>query len=131
MPATQRPVPSHSDGVVFVPPLHFCAAQTVLGPYLRHAPEPSQKPSLPQVVLPSSLQTSLGSEPPAATAAQVPTEPGRLQEKQLLSQADPQHTPCAQKPLEHWSAVEHRLPPGSLPHEFPWQTLGLLHWSLA
>ncbi len=113
--------------MVLTPAAHLRAAQIVVGPYLRHAPEPLHVPSLPQLVGPSSLHVPAGSIAPRGTAAHVPTEPGRLHEKQLPAHADPQQTPCAQNPLVHSSGLAHRPPFGFLPHEPAWQMLGLAH----
>ena len=80
VPAMHLPVPSQVAAEVFRPITHFCGEQIVIGPYLRHCPAPSQVPSLPQLVVPSSLHLPPGSTPPLGTAVQVPVEPVRLHE---------------------------------------------------
>src|SRR5687767_3555403 len=100
-PATHEPVPLQVDAVVRKPASQLCAAQIVVGPYLRQPPLPLQVPSLPQLVGPSSLHVFFGSWPPAWTAVQAPSVPGRLHEKQLPPHAPLQHTPSAQKLLAH------------------------------
>jgi hypothetical protein len=65
VPARHRPAPSQVAAVVLTPAAHFCAAQMVDEPYFRHAPEPLQVPSFPQLAGPASLQTPAGSRPPA------------------------------------------------------------------
>jgi len=49
-PGRQVPFPSQVRAAVAVAALHVAGAHTVLVPYLRQAPEPSQVPSVPQAV---------------------------------------------------------------------------------
>jgi len=58
-------------------------------------PLPLQKPVVPQVDAPWSTHWPLGSGPPAATGAQVPSVPASAHETQLAVQAVAQQTPCA------------------------------------
>lgn len=71
-----------------------------------------------------SLHVPAGSIEPFGTAEHIPSLPGKAQEKHPLSQAVPQHTPCAQAPLWHSLAVLHTWPLPFLPHEPLMHTLG-------
>jgi hypothetical protein len=57
------------------------------------------------------------------TGVQVPTVPGRAQEKQGPSQLVAQQTPCAQKPLTHSAlteqAVSWKVPQAPFTHGVP------------
>ena len=59
--ATQAPVASHVDGPVYAPVVHCSGAQTVPIRYARHAPAPSQVPSVPHEAAPWSTQLRRGS----------------------------------------------------------------------
>jgi hypothetical protein len=65
----------------------------------------------------------LGDPPlPAARAEHVPTEPAALHSAQLPVHAELQHTPSAQKPEVHWTAVVHAAPsPDFGTHAPVWQ----------
>jgi hypothetical protein len=64
----------------------------------------------------------------------VPAVPARLQARQAVLQALLQHTPCAQKSLEHSMAAEHGAPSGFKPQlliiPFIPQMFGATHWAL-
>src|SRR4051812_38884518 len=70
--ALQLPLPSQVRAGVKVEPEQLAVAHTVAAPYLRQARAPSQTPSLPQVVAPSSLHSPSGSSP-LRTAWQLPS----------------------------------------------------------
>jgi hypothetical protein len=126
VPGTQVPVPLHVEAAVAVPLLQLPAAQIEPVAYLRHAPLPSQRPSVPQVACPWSLHVLLGSGSPAGVARHLPAWPLSLQEKQLAVQALSQQTPSAQKPVAHSPAIEQIWPAAFLPHDPPTQVLGLM-----
>ena len=104
-PGVQVPVPLQVDAEVAVPLVQLAAAQMVPAAYLRQAPLPSQTPSVPQLTVPWSTQSPLGSALPAATAEHLPARPLSLQEKQLEVQALSQQTPSAQKFDKHSAAT--------------------------
>jgi hypothetical protein len=117
------PVPLQVRAGVNVEPAQLAATQIVPLAYMRHAPPPSQVPSVPQVEAPLSAHWPRGSSP-AATSVHVPAVPVRLQERQLPVQAVRQQAPCSQKPLPHSAAVVQAAPLGRLPQLPPVQTLG-------
>jgi hypothetical protein len=69
--------------------------QTTPATYFSQAPAPSQKPSLPQLDAPSSVQSLRGSVLTSA-GMQVPTFPDAAQVSQIPVQALLQQTPSAQ-----------------------------------
>ena len=75
------------------------------------------QPFAPQVAAPASLHWPSGSAP-AGTATQVPSEPVRLQALQVVAQAVPQQTPCAQKPELQVAPIVHDVPLGERPQLF-------------
>lgn len=113
----QVPLPSHAAAGVTVEPLQVAPAHAVPAAYFWQAPLPLQKPLVPQVVAPASLQWASGSCP-AGTATQVPTEPVRLQALQIPVQAVAQQTPCAQNPELQVAPVAHAVPFGERPQLF-------------
>ena len=56
---------------------------------------------------------------PEARGLQVPTLPVRLQASQVPAQAELQHTPSTQLPLEHWLAAPQTAPPFFLGTQAP------------
>jgi hypothetical protein len=116
-------VPLQVRGGVNVEPAQLAATQIVPLAYIRHAPPPSQVPSVPQVEAPLSAHWPSGSSP-AVTSVHVPAVPARLQERQLPVHAVRQQAPCSQKPLEHSAAAVQAAPLGRLPQLPPVQTLG-------
>ena len=108
---------------VAVEPEQLAATQMVPLAYCRHAPPPSQAPSVPQVEAPLSAHWPRGSSP-AGTSVQVPAVAVIPQERQLPVQAVRQQVPCSQKPLEHSVAPVQAVPLGFLPQLPPLQTLG-------
>jgi hypothetical protein len=131
--ATQAPVASHIDGPVYAPEVQRSGAQTVPARYLRHAPAPSQVPSVPQEAAPWSTQLRRGSWAPAATGVQCPSVDVRAQLRQAPWQAVSQQTPSTQKPLPQSLLATHdwpRLLGPQLPftHEWPaTQSASLAH----
>jgi hypothetical protein len=93
------------------------AAQAVPPAYIRQAPPPSQKPSVPQVVFPWSWQVPCGSAVPLGTLLQVPGAVVSAQDWQAPVQAVAQQTDCAQNPDEHSAAVTQAWPDGLRPHD--------------
>jgi hypothetical protein len=83
--------------------------QTVVGPQLRHAPAPSQEPSLPHVDCAVAEHTLRGLVP-ASAGVHVPMLPTCAHVMQLPPQAVLQHTPSTQLPLAHWLAPVHAVP---------------------
>jgi hypothetical protein len=104
-------------GGVAVVPEQLAVAHTVVLPYFRHAPMPSQAPSLPQPALPWSAHWDRGSLP-AATFEQVPARTPSAHDRQVPAHAVEQHTPCSQKPDSHSEASVHG-PPGGLRPQLP------------
>src|SRR3954468_14741820 len=98
--------------MLYMLPTHWAGAQTVSAAYRLQAPAPLHIPVGPQLVAGVATQTLRGSVP-AATGAQVPTEPERLQVVQRPVHAVLQQTPSTQKPLAH-SPVAEQLPPFGL-----------------
>lgn len=123
-------MPSHVDRVRNVPFEHEAETHTVPAAYLRHAPEPLQVPSLPQLAAPLSLHVPVGSTPPAGTGLQEPALPGRLHEKQLPLHAVEQQTPCAHVPDEHCPPELQTAPFGSKPQERFWHVFDPEHCML-
>ena len=108
---------------VAVEPAQLAATQIVPLAYCRHAPPPSQAPSVPQVDAPLSAHWPSGSSP-AATSVHVPAVPVIPHDRQLPVQAVRQQVPCSQKPLEHSAGAVHEAPLGRLPQLPPLQTFG-------
>jgi hypothetical protein len=86
---------------VRVAPEQVVAAQVVPAGWVAHWPAPSQNPVVPQVEGSIIIQTPAGSVPPAATAWQVPREPGTAHELQLPQVELVQQYPSVQLPLKH------------------------------
>jgi hypothetical protein len=110
--------------VRLLPFAQFAAAHTVPTASRRQPPLPSQA-----LLQASSRQVPLGSAPPAATLAQVPSWPGRAHDRQVPLQALAQHRPCVQNPLVQSPARVHTAPLGRLPQSPAVQTLPLAHWA--
>src|SRR5262249_11282760 len=89
----------------------------------RHAPEPSQAPSVPHVVLAGAAHWLSGSWP-AGTDVHVPTVPASAHDWQVPAQPLLQQKPCAQLPELHCGPVVHGCPMGSLPQLPSWHVLG-------
>jgi hypothetical protein len=108
------------------------ARQTVPSAYRRQPPEPSQVPSVPQLLGPWSWQARAGSVVPAArgsrvperTGVQVPRAPAEAQYWQRPAQAVLQQTPSTQLPLAHWSPLVQVWPLPRGPQLPLLQTLG-------
>ena len=108
-PALHTPAPLHMDAAVAVAPVHAAATQTVLAPQLRHAPPPSQTPSLPHVDCAVAEHMPRGLVPLPA-GVHVPMLPTCAQVLQAPVQAVLQHTPSTQLPLAHTLPVVHAVP---------------------
>jgi hypothetical protein len=119
----QVPVPLQVRAGVNVAPVQLWGTQMVPLAYSRHAPPPSQVPSVPQVEAPLSAHWPSGSSP-AGTRTQVPAVPVIPHDRQLPVQAVRQQVPCSQKPLEHSVAPVQVAPLGRFPQLPPLQTLG-------
>jgi hypothetical protein len=112
LPARQLPLPSHFPSPTALPLLQLALLHTVPLSYFRHAPAPSQKPSLPQLFLSLSVQSSSGSVP-ALTGRQRPSSLSFLALLQAWhppAQALSQQTPSTQNPEVH-SAPSWQAPP--------------------
>jgi len=70
----QVPPPLQVRAAVAVDPVQVAAAHVVAPEYFRHAPEPSQVPSSPHVIMPSSEHCPSGSTP-AGTLMHSPSLP--------------------------------------------------------
>jgi hypothetical protein len=103
-------------------PAQVAAPQVVPAGSRRQPPLPSQP--LEQA---SSRQVPLGSAPPTFTFEQVPSRPGRAQDRQVRLQAVSQHRPCAQMLLQHSAARLQMAPLGAVPQSPALQTLGARH----
>ena len=81
MPAAQVPVPLQAGTGSSVPPVQAATPQVVPAAHLRQAPAPSQKPSLPQEVAVSAVQSLRTSVPETAGVhwPRVPTPPQVMQ----------------------------------------------------
>src|SRR5262245_45206125 len=113
MPPPQLPAPSHVDWDVCVPLLHDAATQTVPAAHRRHAPVPSQEPSLPHVDC-ACVAHSLSGSAPFAMAPHVPSAPAPFFAAVHATQTPPQpvsqQTPSTQLPLVHSIAPPHAAP---------------------
>jgi hypothetical protein len=118
------PAPSQVFGFCDFLLLHVAGRHTVPATQWRHAPAPSQAPSVPQVAAGVALQRPWGSAPPAATLVHAPTKPGTLQAWQLPQADDPQQTPSVQLPLLHSVPATHSAPSGFSLHSDPAQVAG-------
>ncbi len=105
--ATQCPVASQADSGVNTLLSQCSGAQTVPVLYRRHAPAPSQRPSVPQEEAGWATQVCRGSAAPAGTDVHEPIADGSAQVRQAPWQAPSQQTPSTQKPLEHSVAPAH------------------------
>jgi hypothetical protein len=116
--AAQTPAPLHSRADVAVEPVHVGAAHCVPLTCLRHAPAPSQEPSLPQVDAAAAghcAATRGGS--PGAIGEQVPTLPAIVQDIHVPVQALLQQMLFTQKPeaQSEFTPDGHEPPIGILP----------------
>ena len=103
---------------MLVSPLHEATAHTVVPDQKRHAPLPSQAPSVPQVVREVAGQSLKGSEP-SATRMHSPFELGSAQERHTPLQSLSQQTPCEQKPLAQSPGIMQLAPMPALPSHSP------------
>src|SRR5262252_1838712 len=92
MPGVQVPVPLQRPGRVAVTPEQVGWMQVVPAAYSRHAPLPSQKPSLPHVAAVWSAHCPSRSLP-SGTLVQVPTLFGTAHDRHVPVQVVPQQTP--------------------------------------
>jgi len=128
--ARQTPAPSQvrADNAV-VEFMHAAAPHTVVVPYLRHAPAPSQVPSLPHVEAAAigHWEATSGALP-AAIGEQVPTLPAIEHDMQVPVHAMLQQTLLTQNPDAQslFSPDEHVPPIGILPQLMATQVLPLV-----
>jgi hypothetical protein len=116
--ATQSPVGLQVDSGVKTLLSQWAAAQTVPILYLRQAPAPSQRPSVPQDDAPVSPHVDRGSVAPAGTNVQRPIDDGSAQLRHAPPQASAQQTPSEQKLLAQSAATVHGWP-GALGPQLP------------
>ena len=89
---------------------HFSAPHTVPVAYFEQPPAPSQRPFVPHVAAPWSLQMLRLSTVFAATVVHVPRADCNAQLRHAPSQATLQHTPSTQKPDAQSAAFVHAPP---------------------
>ena len=101
-------------------PAQLAAAHIEPTSRLRHAPAPSQVPSVPHGLPASGAQSSLASRP-AGTALQAPILPATAHDWQTPAHAPSQHTPVAsaalsraQCPLLHAASTVQEAPLSSI-----------------
>ena len=112
------------------PPVGQVAArQDVPCAYFWQAP-PAQRPLVPQLAAPWSLQPPAGSGVPVGTSVQRPSEPVSAQERHDPVQAVAQQIPCAQVADEHSALVAQEAPFGLRPHELAVQAFPVEHSAL-
>ena len=114
----QVPVPSHVAPAVKVPPGigQLAFAQAVPCWYFWQMPA-WHLPSVPQEVIPWSVQRPAGSGWPVATLVQRPIDPVTAHDTQEPAQEVAQQTPCAHWPDLHSAPSEQKAPFGLGPHE--------------
>jgi hypothetical protein len=105
-PGVQAPAPSHVLMFVTAAPSQVPGTHTVPLTYLRHAPCPSQVPSLPHVATSDfgHVDDARGDNP-AGTNEHTPIEPATSQRLHVSVQAPSQQTPSTQKP--DWQSELH------------------------
>jgi len=106
-PGTQLPAPSQT-WIPVTAPFAQVPGRHVVARYRRHAPDPSQVPSNPQVAGACTGQSPArrGGEP-ATRSRHIPTAPGAEQVWQPPLQADVQQTPSTQNPLAQSRLLVH------------------------
>jgi len=92
---------------------HFSPAHTVPVTYLLQPPAPSQRPLVPHVAAPWSVQTPRLSTTPCVSGVHVPRDDASAQLRQAPPQAVLQQTPSVQKPDAQSVPFVH-VPPGFL-----------------
>jgi hypothetical protein len=97
-------------------PEQLSGAHTVPTLYLRQPPLPSQRPSVPHVVAPWSVQTPFVSTEPAASGVQWPIVEASAQLRQAPLHAPSQHTPSTHMPERHSASPAQVTPRFFLPH---------------
>jgi hypothetical protein len=107
----QVPAPLQVRAGVAIEPVHIAGAHVVAPPYGRHAPAPSQVPSLPQVMAPSSAHWLSGSVPLAALM-HWPSLPAIAHDLQVPEHTVVQQTPCAHIVDAHSLPSLHAAPGG-------------------
>lgn len=128
--AGHTPLPSQLAAGANVLAVQVAPRQPVAVDHGRQAPAPLHVPSFAQFPLAAlvAIQRAFRSEPPAATAEQVPILPATLQlmHNPVVAslQAVLQQTPSVQKLLAHWVPVEQAAPAGFKPHELLTQVFG-------
>jgi hypothetical protein len=119
LPVPQRPA------TVPTPAVQLSAPHIVPEGYFRQAPLPSQVPSPPQLIAPSSVHCMSGSWL-AGTLVQVPALDDSAHDLQVPEQAVAQQTPWAQKPELHSTSLPQVAPTGFLPQLPRLQVLGAM-----
>ena len=113
----------------FALPSHLAARQIVLLSYFEHSPIPSQRPSVPQLLVAVTGHSLRGSIAPAATGVHLPRAIGLAQVWQDPAQAFSQQTPSTQKFDSHSLLTEQVWPGPNFP-QLPFsQALPVTHWS--
>jgi hypothetical protein len=119
VPAVQLPplqVPASLRVAVF---WQTACEQLVPSEYFWQPPAPSQRPFVPHVVAPWSLQVPFGSTEPAIMGEQVPRLPGTLQARHEGQLEVVQQTPSTQLPELHCVLPVHAAPAPFLATQLP------------
>jgi hypothetical protein len=141
LPATHWCEPLHLEGSVYALFLQLSGPHSVPVAYFWHAPLPSQRPLVSQLLAPLSLQVLRGSALPAGMFVHVPALSAELHWRHPPWQDEVQQTPSTQKPESHSMASVHLTPGPFLPQSpivmLPtvvclqgcpaWQSLSALH----
>jgi hypothetical protein len=123
--APQTPRPLHRRGGVKLAVVQAEGAHCVPLTNLRHAPAPSQVPSVPQVDAAVAVHwVATTGAVPAGTGAQVPTLPISAHDWQVPVHAELQQTFCTQKPEPQSAAAAQVAPIGFFPQLPLVQTFG-------
>ena len=97
------------------PAAQDAGAHGVLALYRRHAPPPSQNPSVPQLAAPWSAHRE--STLPLAVLLHTPSDAVSAHDLQIPVQAVSQQTPCSQKFDRHSSFFVQSAPLGLRPQD--------------
>jgi hypothetical protein len=103
---------------------HDGAAHDVFASYRRHAPLPSQKPSVRQLAAPWSAQRDRTSTTPFAMLLHTPRDAVSAHDLQIPVHSVSQQTLCSQLPDRHSFLFAHSAPFGFSPHRPLVQTAG-------
>jgi hypothetical protein len=113
----------HVGAPVYTFAAHFSAPHTVPGAYFAQPPAPSQRPLVPHVPTPWSVQTLRLSSVLAAMGVQVPLADASAQLRHAPPQASLQQTPSTQNPDAQSAAAVQLLPFVCLPQLWFWQAM--------